>query len=215
MALNYSPRIVRDGLVLALDAADKNSYPGSGTTWYDLSGNGNHATLYNGPTFSTSNIGCFTFDGSNDYADVSLNLRTSNNTMMIIGRYVTLTGRMLGGISNNYLCGTWNTYTNQFYGEGWISGPYGYQDTNWHIYHGSTNNGGSGTPNGTQFYNNGTGLVVNGSGGYGPNGIRIGSDGQYNEYANCQVAYVAAYNRCLTRGEILQNYNAFKTRFGV
>lgn len=215
MALNYSPRIVRDGLVLALDAADKNSYPGSGTTWYDLSGNGNHATLYNGPTFSTSNIGCFTFDGSNDYADVSLNLRTSNNTMMIIGRYVTLTGRMLGGISNNYLCGTWNTYTNQFYGEGWISGPYGYQDTNWHIYHGSTNNGGSGTPNGTQFYNNGTGLVVNGSGGYGPNGIRIGSDGVYNEYANCQVAYVAAYNRCLTRGEILQNYNAFKTRFGV
>jgi len=215
MALNYSPRIVRDGLVLALDAADKNSYPGSGTTWYDLSGNGNHATLYNGPTFSTSNIGCFTFDGSNDYADVSLNLRTSNNTMMIIGRYVTLTGRILGGISNNYLCGTWNTYTNQFYGEGWISGPYGYQDTNWHIYHGSTNNGGSGTPNGTQFYNNGTGLVVNGSGGYGPNGIRIGSDGQYNEYANCQVAYVAAYNRCLTRGEILQNYNAFKTRFGV
>jgi len=215
MALNYSPRIVRDGLVLALDAADKNSYPGSGTTWYDLSGNGNHATLYNGPTFSTSNIGCFTFDKSNDYADVSLNLRTSNNTMMIIGRYVTLTGRMLGGISNNYLCGTWNTYTNQFFGEGWISGPYGYQDTNWHIYHGSTNNGGSGTPNGTQFYNNGTGLVTGGSGGYGPNGIRIGSDGVYNEYANCQVAYVAAYNRCLTREEILQNYNAFKTRFGV
>ena len=215
MALNYSPRIVRDGLVLALDAADKNSYPGSGTTWYDLSGNGNHATLYNGPTFSTSNIGCFTFDGSNDYADVSLNLRTSNNTMMIIGIYVTLTGRILGGISNNYLCGTWNTYTNQFFGEGWISGPYGYQDTNWHIYHGSTNNGGSGTPNGTQFYNNGTGLVTGGSGGYGPNGIRIGSDGLYNEYANCQVAYVAAYNRCLTREEILQNYNAFKTRFGV
>jgi hypothetical protein len=215
MALNYSPRIVRDGLVLALDAADKNSYPGSGTTWYDLSGKGNHATLYNGPTFSTSNIGCFTFDGSNDYADVSLNLRTSNNTMMIIGRYVTLTGRMLGGISNNYLCGTWNTYTNQFYGEGWISGPYGYQDTNWHIYHGSTNIGNTGTPNGTQFYNNGTGLVVNGGGGYGPQGIRIGSDGVYNEYANCQVAYVAAYNRCLTRGEILQNYNAFKTRFGV
>ena len=214
MALNYSPRIVRDGLVLALDAADKNSYPGSGTTWYDLSGNGNHATLYNGPTFSTSNIGCFTFDGSNDYADISLNLRTSNNTIMVIGRYVSLTGRILGGISNNYLCGTWNTYTSQFFGEGWISGPYGSQDTNWHIYHGSTNNGGSGTPSGTKFYNNSTELVV-GSGGYGPNGIRIGSDGVYNEYANCQVAYVAAYNKCLSKEEVLQNYNAFKTRFGV
>jgi len=51
MAISHSPRIVRDGLVLALDAADRNSYPGSGTTWNDLSGNGNTGTLNNGPTF--------------------------------------------------------------------------------------------------------------------------------------------------------------------
>ena len=215
MAFNNGPRIVTNGLVLCLDASDRNSYPGSGTTWYDVSNNGNHATLTNGPTFSTSNGGIFTFDGSNDYADVSLNLRNSNNTVLVIGRYVTLTGRILGGISNNYLCGTWSTYTSQFYGEGWISGPFGSQDTNWHIYQGSTNNGGAGTSGGTQFYNNGTGLVTNGSGGYGPNGIRIGSDGQFNEYANCQVAYVAAYNRCLTADEFIQNYNALKSRFNL
>ena len=48
MALNYGPTIVTDGLVLALDAADKNSYPGTGTSMYDLSGNGNHGTISNG-----------------------------------------------------------------------------------------------------------------------------------------------------------------------
>ena len=79
---------------------------------------------------------------------------------MVVGKYVTLTGRILGGISNNYLCGTWNNYVNQFYGEGWISGPYGSQDTAWHVYQGSTNNGGAGTPNGTSFYNNGTIIIT-------------------------------------------------------
>jgi len=48
MGLAYGGAIVRDGLVLALDAADRNSYPGTGTTWYDLSGNGNNGTLNNG-----------------------------------------------------------------------------------------------------------------------------------------------------------------------
>ena len=48
MAEIHGPKIVRDGLVLNLDAADKNSYPGTGTTWFDLSGNGNHGTISNG-----------------------------------------------------------------------------------------------------------------------------------------------------------------------
>jgi len=59
-------RIVTDGLILALDAADRNSYPGSGTTWYDVSGNNRHYTLVNGPTWNSG--GYFSFDGSNDYA---------------------------------------------------------------------------------------------------------------------------------------------------
>lgn len=49
MALGHSPQIVRDGLVLYLDAANPKSYSGSGTTWYDLTGNNNNATL-NGNT---------------------------------------------------------------------------------------------------------------------------------------------------------------------
>ena len=68
MASNYSPKIVTDGLVLCLDAADKNSYPGSGTTWTDLSPNGNDGTITNA-TFSTAGGGSMDFDGSGDYID--------------------------------------------------------------------------------------------------------------------------------------------------
>ena len=215
MGFYDGPKIVTDGLILVVDAADRNSYPGTGTTWYDISGNGNHASLTNGPTWNS--LGYFSFDGSNDYANIpSVNLRNSNNTVLVIGKYVsTTTGRILGGINNNYLCGTWAGYTSQFYAEGWIAGPYGSTDTNWHIYHGTANNGGAGTPNGTTFYDNSVAVVPIGSGGYGPNGIRIGSDGQYNEYANCQVAYVAAWNKVLTAHEVFQNYNALKSRYNL
>jgi hypothetical protein len=73
MAGIISPNIVRDSLVLALDAADKNSYPGSGTSWYDLSG-GYTGTLTNGPTFSAANLGSIVFDGINDYVDTNVKL---------------------------------------------------------------------------------------------------------------------------------------------
>lgn len=79
MALHHSPRIVTSGLVLALDAADRNSYAGSGTTWSDLSGNGNNVSLTNGPTYSNSNGGSIVFDGTNDYAITSLNATPSLN----------------------------------------------------------------------------------------------------------------------------------------
>jgi hypothetical protein len=61
--------IVQDGLVLNLDAGVRESYNG-GDTWYDLSGNGNHGTLFNNPTYSSDNNGTFVFDGTNDYAEV-------------------------------------------------------------------------------------------------------------------------------------------------
>jgi hypothetical protein len=71
------PKIVRDGLVLNLDAADINSYPGSGITWEDLSGNGNNITLLNGPTFNSGNRGSIVFDGSNDFAQTSTSIGAS------------------------------------------------------------------------------------------------------------------------------------------
>ena len=73
MGLAHSPRIVTDGLVLALDAGNTKSYPGSGTTWTDLSGNGRNATLYNmdGANFDSADGGTLTFDGGNEYAEIT------------------------------------------------------------------------------------------------------------------------------------------------
>jgi hypothetical protein len=65
----YNPNIVTDGLVLCLDAANRKSYPGSGSTWYDLSGNGNHATIY-GSVFNYGNGGHFDFNGSSHYMSI-------------------------------------------------------------------------------------------------------------------------------------------------
>ena len=65
---NYTGQLITDGLVLNLDAAKRDSYPGSGTTWYDLSGNGNNGTLTNGPTYTgVSKDAAIVFDGVDDY----------------------------------------------------------------------------------------------------------------------------------------------------
>jgi hypothetical protein len=67
MALSHSPSIVTNSLVLCLDAANPKSYPGSGTTWTDLSGLGNNGTLVNGVGYTSVNRGSLVFDGVNDY----------------------------------------------------------------------------------------------------------------------------------------------------
>ena len=67
MGTSYNPRIVTDGLVLCLDAANKRSYPGSGSTWNDLSGRGNHFTL-SGPVFSENNASSY-FEFGDDQGD--------------------------------------------------------------------------------------------------------------------------------------------------
>jgi uncharacterized delta-60 repeat protein len=77
MPTHYGPKVVTDGLVLALDAADRISYPGSGTTWTDLSGRGNTGTLTNGPTYSSNNLGALNFDGIDDYSALTSNYTLS------------------------------------------------------------------------------------------------------------------------------------------
>ena len=69
MGTSYNPRIVTDGLVFCVDAANKRSYPGAGTKWTDLTANKNNGTLTNGPTFDSANAGSIVFDGTNDYVN--------------------------------------------------------------------------------------------------------------------------------------------------
>lgn len=68
MSLGHGANIVRSGLVMHVDAANVRSYPGSGTVWNDLSGNGNNLQLINNPSYSSS---FFTFDGIDDYATIN------------------------------------------------------------------------------------------------------------------------------------------------
>jgi hypothetical protein len=85
MTVFGGPDIVTDGLVLHLDAANSKSYPGSGSTWYDLSGNGNNGTIVNA-TFNNSNNGTIDFDGTDDYVNFGniLNNLLSGNTKFTI-----------------------------------------------------------------------------------------------------------------------------------
>ena len=86
MAFNYSPKIVTDGLVLYLDAANRYSYPGSGTTWSDISRGGNNGTLVNGPTFSTDGGGSIITDGIDDgiFINTFPNIPVKNSSFTVV-----------------------------------------------------------------------------------------------------------------------------------
>ena len=90
MATKYSPKIITNGLVLSLDAANNKSYPRSGTTWSDLSGNSNTGTLTNGPTFSSANGGSIVFDGVDDYISGTNNSSLQLLNDLTIGAWVKL-----------------------------------------------------------------------------------------------------------------------------
>ena len=92
MGSHYNPRVVTNGLVLHLDAANIRSYPGSGTAWTDLSGQGNNGTLTNGPTFDANNAGSIVFDGTNDYVlgSTFTGLGSSNRAVDVWFRIISL-----------------------------------------------------------------------------------------------------------------------------
>jgi hypothetical protein len=106
MATNYNPRIVTDGLVLCLDAANPKSYPGSGTTWYDLSGNSNDADIDVNTTISADN---FAFIGSNSsHVDTTVDLSgTQAITLDFLCKLDDYTevdggGKLICELSNNF-----------------------------------------------------------------------------------------------------------------
>jgi hypothetical protein len=88
MGFYRGANVVTSGLVLALDAANTKSYPGSGTTWSDLSGNGNTGTLTNGPTFNSANGGSIAFDGIDDYTNLGLVTQLTNITNVSVNAWV-------------------------------------------------------------------------------------------------------------------------------
>ena len=213
MRFPAGPEIIQSGLVLALDAGNSNSYPGSGTTWADLSGNGNNGTLKNGPTYSSVNGGVIVLNGTNQYIDVPINLSTSNYTIMGAARYVTIGGRTFSAKNNNWLMGHWNVTTQNHYAEGWVSGVQsGPPDTNWRIYAATGNYSGDSW---AMYVNGVLNVGPNYGGGAGPNGFAIGSYLGSSEFSNSHISNLLVYNRVLTAAEISQNFNALRGRYGI
>jgi hypothetical protein len=225
MSLQHSPRIITDGLVLCLDAANRQSYPGSGTVWTDLAGS-NNGTLVNGVGYSGDNLGSLVFDGSDDYVNCG------NNSILDVGNNITanawfyvnsnssyqpivskvLSDYSLGwefANSNGFIRLTFRpsaTQVNLSIGGGllvignWYMGTMTYDNTTARIYLngvqvGSTTSGGPVTLNSTQS-------------------LTIGRRVQGNLYDG-NIAQVSIYNRALTPQEIQQNYNALKGRYNL
>ena len=115
MAYQNGPKIVTSGLVLYLDAGNPKSYPGSGTAWTDLSGNGNNGTLTNGPTFSSNGKGSIVLDGVDDYIITNYSNNASETTFeLVVNPLNVSTGAskvFLGktGGTNNYWIGLHGT----------------------------------------------------------------------------------------------------------
>ena len=240
MALGHGPTVVTNGLVLALDAADRNSYPGSGTTWTDLSGNNNTGTLTNGPTYSSANGGSIVFDGTNDY--LTAGSAPSGTDLFTLSIWVYFNTNISGnfGGTTNYGCvlfsgnssGTMELFilTN-----GLVAGPpyqitlsaYGTAPTgsctisniNMPIqrYHNivAVRDGSASQ----KLYLNGDLLTTgNLSNSFNTATLHVAgapSQPTYSGHLNGRIGNVLRYNRALSAAEVSQNFNALRGRFGI
>ena len=220
--------IVTNGLVLFLDANNTNSYPGSGTSWYDLSGNGNTGTLTNGPTFSAANGGCIVFDGVNDYvAGGNLGTFYSQGTISY-WMYSTAVENYRNPFTTNYNGVNVGIRFEQSNGGGFgvIIGndagtfagvnyvPSAILTVNsWYnvvLVWNTVTNIATGYLNGD--------LKFNGSHTYWATtlpAIAIGNGFSSDRYFKGNISSVGIYNRALTATEVLQNFNETRTKFGV
>lgn len=203
--------LVTSGLTLALDAANPNSYPGSGATWFDTSGNSNNMTLTGSPTWTGS---VFQFNGSSQYGALSLNYSTTTYTIMGASRYSGATrGRVISSISNNWLLGHHGSTASglDYYAEGWVSDTSA-SDTDWRIYTAVENY----SADRRTFYVNNVPMQTDSTAGsQGFNGLAVGRWGNGTEYSTCEVAFIFVWNRVLNSLELTQNYNAVRGRFGL
>ena len=210
MALSIGNGIVQDGLICHLDAANIRSYPGFGTTWYDISGNNFNYTLVAGPSFDSKNGGSIYFDGSN-YAFCNMSW-PSNFTFEIILRAqqnsVDGYARIIGTGPNYEFEFAYDEITRQIrYYSGWTSTTE-YIDYNKNINYTFTKNSSN-----ISLYRNGT-LVYQGSVGASPGStIYLASMFNGGQRTKLNIYSFKIYNRALSASEILQNYNSTKQRY--
>lgn len=220
----YLGGIVTQGLVLALDAAKRDSYPGTGTAWNDISGNRNNGTLINGPTFNSDNGGSIVFDGTNDRLTTTYTTSTLNNVsfeiwykwngvvaynpLLYIGN---INQNGYGLVLSNGSSGTGNriaiAMANVAYNI--LSSSVTLNSSSWNhlvVTRDTTT---------ISLYNNGSFFASSTSNPIVGANMAIGYPDSSNSYtgAGGNLSIMRFYTKCLTSSEVLQNYNATKNRY--
>lgn len=227
---SYIPPIA-DGLIIRLDAADTNSYEGSGTTWNDLSENNNNGTLTNGPIYSQENGGGIAFDGVNDYVAIpysgTMNFALGQSICMWLQPGTGANSQRRNPYNQNY--GGSGTMTreqdgtiNYFFGtNGGDASPYVGRNSGFTVPENElafitvTRDQASNT---CKWYKNGELVTTLDAGGYSATAnstspIWIG-DGYVEGWLGT-IYLCLVYNRALTEDEVLQNYDHAKDRYAV
>jgi hypothetical protein len=237
MAFSYSPKIVTDGLVLYLDAANPYSYVSGSTSWNDLSRSQTNGTLVNGPTYSSANLGSIVFDGVDDYVVTpTVTLNSFGFTMNMWFKYQPLSAiRFLldfKGTTPNNIVGIYIDPSNQLILDdrdgpvvpgGDISAIKSTSAISPNVWINltATVDRSLGAGNEDNFYINGIPFASsyvyadNLNTAYASNPCYIGNVSGSGYPYKGDIASVQIYNRALTQAEITQNYNATKTRFGL
>ena len=225
------PDITTSGLVLNLDAGNASSYSGSGSSWYDLSGNSRTATLYNSPTYSSSNGGYLYFNGTNQYATFTVG---TPNTTMTVEMWVYFFGSQPNGYGMyfSFAASGGGNYDWWDYG----ANGTGFNTWNGDVYGLSSASADSVLRNGwkhvifemrsdvaytnNKFYintvlqtlSNANENTSNRNFGSGSGQIAATPSGYYGKL---YLGSFRVYNRALTTQEISNNYNNQKSRYGL
>lgn len=227
MSISHYPSVVTDGMALYFDAASAMSYSGSGSSWNDLSGRGNHGTLVNGPTFNANtNKGAFTFDGTNDYIDFSV---PDVGTILTIEMWVRAKSFSSNGMFLGFnIYDVWTGFGGLGYNTG-ATDVYGLTSTQvanlgllnqWKHYVFEMRSDVAYTNN--KIYVNGqnqplsqvAGAESAGNRNFNSGNGRIGSWRFSNSfYMPMDHSQFKVYNRALSAAEIANNYNAMRGRY--
>ena len=212
-----------NGLVLALDAGNTKSYPGSGTTWTDLSGNGNTGTLVNTPTYSGANGGSLSFNGSSQY----VNCGNASNLQITVGTISAWFNANNGNAGYNGIIAkqlAWSLFVadNILVTYDWgAAGGAGRStgitvgNSTWN-YAAMTFTETIGTPsNNAIVYLNGSPVLTTTVKHLNHTiQVQIG-EANSSQFFGGNIAQASVYNRVLTAAEISQNFNALRGRYGI
>jgi len=215
--------IVTTNLIMNLDASNPSSYSGTGVNWFDISGNSNNAVLTNEPTFDSGNGGSILFDGTNDYA-ILPNINFTNEFTASGWIYITASGNesLIGnwqgtGSTDSWLVTSQGNNTMYFFTSNPANTVFGvvndggYSLNTWYHYTAVFNNGVQ------KIYRNG---IEKGTSNVGYTSIYQNAKNLWiahysTAYLNGKIPQLLLYNRALTASEILQNFNATKSKFGL